>query len=71
MSDPVRDALVQPLRLGWDGVQLHAAADLTVHELDGVMRRLETLRGVLLSQPKNRLFLLDRPAMFETGVSNK
>lgn len=68
--DRVRDALVQPLRLGWDGVQLHAAADLTVHELDGVMHRLEALRNVLLNQPKNRLLLLDQP-MFETGVSNK
>lgn len=66
VSDPVRDALVLPLRLGWDGVQLHAAADITVHELDGVLRRLETLRNMLSNQLKPGLILPSQLPVFET-----
>jgi hypothetical protein len=46
LPDPVADAAVQPLRLAWDGVQLHAHPAISPEEIDGVVKRLMRLRDL-------------------------
>ena len=49
LPDPVADAAMQPLRLAWDGVQLHVHPRVTPEEIDGIIARLKRLQDVLAS----------------------
>lgn len=56
VTDPVRAACLQPLRIAWDGVQLHATPTIAAKEIDGVIERLQRLRT-----------LVDRPTLILPG----
>ncbi|MDR3427779.1 hypothetical protein [Silvimonas sp.] len=66
LPDPVADAVAQPLRLAWDGVQLHAIPSITPLEIEGIIQRLVKLHEMQMraAPPKPTILI---PTLDERG----